>query len=83
MHIEALGLEAGEAVGNGLESGAHGLQMIGSFLQPEVAQVVGAQLVAQEAGEFFLLFEESVFPIGAQDVMAVFKLIEDSGQLSS
>jgi hypothetical protein len=46
MYIEALGLEAGEAVGNGLESGAHGLQMIESLLQPEVAQVVGAKLVA-------------------------------------
>jgi len=41
--------------------------------------VVGAKLVAQETGEFFVLFEESVFPIGAQDVMAMFKLIEDGG----
>jgi len=31
MNIEALGLEVGKAVGNGLESGADGMQMIEAF----------------------------------------------------
>jgi hypothetical protein len=32
VDVEALGLEAGKVVGNGLESGAHGVQMIESLL---------------------------------------------------
>ena len=42
MDVEALGLEAGEAVGDRLESLPHSVEMVESFLQPEVAQVVGA-----------------------------------------
>ena len=32
MDIEALGLEAGKAAGDGLEPGAHGVEMIESLL---------------------------------------------------
>ena len=42
------------------------------FLQSEVGEVVGAELVAQEGGELFVLLEEAVLPVGAEDVMAVF-----------
>ena len=80
MDVEALRLEAGEAVGDGLEPFAHGIEMIEAFLQAEVAQVVGAEFVAQEAGELFVLFEEGVFPVGAEDVMAVLDLIDDGGE---
>ena len=83
MDIEALGLKAGKTVGDGLESGAHGVQMIEPFLQTKVAQIVGAKLIAQEAREFFVLLEKSVLPIGAEDVMAMLDLIEDGSQLSA
>ena len=59
MDVEPLGLEAGEAIGDGLEPFPHGLEMIQPFLQAEVAQVVGEQFVAQEAGELLVLFEEA------------------------
>ena len=56
MDIEALGLETGKTVGDGLETLPHCIEMIEPFLQAEVAQIVGAELVAQEAGELLILF---------------------------
>src|SRR3979411_1027252 len=81
MDIEALSLETSEAVSDGLESFPHVLEMIESFFQAEVAQVIGAKLVAEEAGELLVLFEKSVLPVGAEDVMAMLDLIDDRGQL--
>ena len=49
MDVEAFRLESGETVSNDLEFLPHRIQMIESFLQAEVAQVVGAKLVAEEA----------------------------------
>jgi len=54
--------------------------MIEPFLQAEVAQVVGTELVAQIAGELFVLLEKIVLPISAEDVMAVLDLIDDGGE---
>lgn len=56
--------------------------MIESFLETKVAQIVGTKLVAQEAGELFILFEKSIFPINPEDVVAVLDLIDDGGELS-
>ena len=83
VHVEALRLEAGEAVRDGLESFAHGVEMIESFLQAEVAQVVGAEFVAQEAGELLVLFEKGVLPVGAENVMAMLDLVDDGGQFAA
>src|ERR1700680_1282992 len=80
MNIEALSLELSEAVSDGLESIAHVVEMIESFLQAEVAQVIGAKLVAEEAGELLVLFEQGVLPVGAEDVMAMLDLIDDRGE---
>ena len=41
MHVERLRLEAGEAVGDGLEPFTHGIEMIQTFPQAEIVQVVG------------------------------------------
>ena len=41
MDVEALGLEAGEAVGDDLELFARGVEMVQPFLQAEVVQIVG------------------------------------------
>jgi len=54
--------------------------MMESFLQAEVAQVIGAKLVAEEAGELLVLFEESVLPVGAENVMTMVDLIDHRGQ---
>jgi len=61
MNVERLSLEAGEVVGDGVEPFAYGVQVIESFLQAEVAQVVGAKLVAEKTGELLVLFEEACF----------------------
>ena len=81
--LSHLGLETGEAVGNGLESFPHGVEMIEAFLQAEVAQIVGAEFVAQEAGELLILFEKGVLPVGAENVMAVLDLVDDGGQFAA
>ena len=83
VDVEALGLETGEAIGDGLESFAHGVEVIEPLLQAEVAQIVGAQFVAQEAGELFVLLEKGVLPVGAEDVMAVLDLIDDGGEFAA
>ena len=83
MDVETLRLEAGEAVGDGLELLADGVEMIEPFLQAEVAQVVGAKLIAEEAGELLVLFEEGVLPVGTEDVMAMLDLIDDGSELAA
>ena len=55
MDVEALGLEAGETVSDDLEAFAHGVEMVESLFEAEVAQIIGADLVAQKARELFVL----------------------------
>ncbi len=81
--FEALSLESSEAVGDGLESITHGVEVVKPFLQTEVAQVIGAEFIAQKAGEFFILLEEGVFPVGAKDMMAVLDLVDRGGEFAA
>ena len=55
MDVEPLSLATGEAVRDDLKLLAHGVQVVEALLQAEVAQVVGAELVAQEGGELLVL----------------------------
>ena len=80
MDIEALRLETGKAIGDGLKPLPHRVEVIETFLQAEVTQVVGAEFVAQEAGELFVLFEEGILPVGAEDMMAVLDLVDHGCQ---
>src|ERR1700738_137768 len=66
----------------GVWGGRRGQKLSSSFLQTKVAEIIGAQLIAQEACEFFVLLEKGVLPVGTKDMMAMFDLIEDGGQLS-
>jgi hypothetical protein len=43
----------------------------------------GAVLIAQEGGELFVLFEEVVLEIGAEDVMTVLDAADDGGELAT
>jgi hypothetical protein len=45
--------------------------MVQSLFEAEVGEVVGDQLVAQEGRELFVLFEEGVLEVCAEDMMAV------------
>src|SRR5205085_10668244 len=60
MDVEPLGLTIGETIRNDLESFAHGVEMMESLLQSEIAQIVGNQFVAQEPGKLFILLEKRV-----------------------
>ena len=83
VDIEPLRLEAGEAGGDGLEALANGIEMVQSLLKTEVGEVVGDQFVAQEGGELFVLLEEGVLEVGAEDMMAMLDAIDDGGQLAA
>jgi len=61
MDIQALRLKTGEAIRDDLESFPHGVEMIESFLEAEVAQVVGAKLVAEKAGNFSYCLRKAFF----------------------
>ena len=82
MDMERLRLETDKAVREGLESFPHGVQMIEPFLESEVTQIVGAKFVAQETGELFVLLEKGVLPVGAEDMVAVFDLIDHGREFS-
>ena len=82
MDVQALGLETGKAVGDGAKSSAYRFQVIEPFLEAKIAQIVGTKLIAQKAGELFILFEEGVLPVNPEDVMAALDLTDDGRQLS-
>ena len=75
VNVEPLRLEAGEAVGDGLEGRAHRIEMVEALAQAEVGEVVGTQFVAQERRGFL--------EVGAIDMMAVFDAIEHTGELAA
>src|SRR5277367_834799 len=80
MYIQALCLETGETVRDGLEPLADGIEMIESLLQAEVAQIVGTEFVAQEAGELLVLLEKRMFSVRPENVMSVLDLVNHRGQ---
>src|SRR5208337_201627 len=82
MHVEPLGLEAGEAIRDRLEGGPHGIEMVEPLAQAEVGEIVGDQFVAQKGQELLILFEEAALEVGAEDMMAVLDLVDDRGQLA-
>src|SRR5580658_895792 len=72
-----------KTVGDGLERLTDRIEMVQPFLETEVGEVVGAQFVAQESRELFILLEEGALEIGAEDMMAVLDLIDDGGELAA
>src|SRR5258705_990332 len=82
MHVQALSLEGGKAVGHRQKLLAHGGQVVQALLQAEVGQIVRADLIAQEGGELLVLFDKSVFPVGAEDMMPVLNLFYGGVELA-
>src|ERR1700750_2286688 len=83
VDVEPLRLEAGETVGDELERQTDRIEMFEPFLETEVGEVVGAEFVAQESRELFILLEEGALEIGAEDMMAILDLIDDGGELAA
>src|SRR5207244_2540178 len=79
VHIEALRLKTGKAVGDVLKLFPHGIEVIQPFAETKVAQIVRAQLVAQEAGELLVLSEQGVLPVRTEAMVAVLELFDDGG----
>src|SRR5215813_3569445 len=82
MDIEPLCLEGSEAPGDGLEALAHRLEVVQSFLEAEIGEIIGDQLVAQEGEELFVLLQEGILEVGAKDMVAVVDAIDDGGELA-
>jgi hypothetical protein len=71
MHIQALRLEAGQTIRDCLKLLPDGIGMIEPFLQAKVAQIVGTEFIAEEAGELLVLLAERMFPVRPEYVMAM------------
>ena len=56
--------------------------MVEPFLQAEVAQVIGTEFIAQEAGELAILFQEGVFPVRSENMMTMLDLVEHGNEFS-
>src|SRR5262249_44738769 len=56
--------------------------MVPSLLEAEIGKVVGDQLVAEEGRELFVLLQEGVLEVGAEDMMTVLDAIDDGGELT-
>jgi hypothetical protein len=82
MNIEPLCLEGSKAASDGLEALADRVEMVQSFLEAEIGEVVGDQLVAEEGRELFVLLQEGVLEVGAEDMMTVLDAIDDGGELA-
>ena len=82
MNIEPLCLEGSKAASDGLEALADRVEMVQSLLELEIGKVVGDQLVAEEGGELFVLLQEGVLEVGAEDMMTVLDAIDDGGELA-
>ena len=83
MNVEPLCLEGSKAVGDGLKALADRVEVVQSLLEAEIGKIVGHQLVAQKGRELFVLLEEGVLEVGAEDVMTVLDAIDDGGQLAA
>ena len=83
VDVEPLRLESCETVGDGLERLTDCIEMVQAFLETEVAEVVGAEFVAEESRELFILLKEGAFEIGAEDMMAMLDLIDNGSELAA
>src|SRR6202049_2457859 len=83
VDVQPLRLEAGETIGDRQELGAHGVQVLQAFPETKVAKVIGAKFIAQQGAEFLVLLEEGVLPVGAEDMVTVFDLIDDGAQFAA
>ena len=80
MHVQGLGLKAGKAAGDGLELLAHSLQVVQTFPQAEILQIIRQQFVAQKTRELLVLTEQGIFEVHAEDVVTMFDLFDHGGE---
>jgi hypothetical protein len=54
-----------------------------AFPETKVAEVIGAKFITQQGAELLVLLEERVLPVGAEDMVTVFDLIDDGAQFAA
>ena len=77
MDIEQLGLGVGKAVGDLLETLPHGFPVGQGFFEGKILEVVADNFLAQKGAGLFVLLEEGVFEVGAEDLLAVIDPFDD------
>src|SRR5258708_37495303 len=56
--------------------------MVQALVQPEIGQIVGTDLIAQEGGELLVLLHEGMFEVGPEDMMPVLDLLQRGVELA-
>ncbi len=82
MHVEGLSLESGEAVSDLTEDLTHRGEVIESFLQMKVSEVVAAHFASEESEKLLVLFDKGVLEVGSQDVMTMLDSLQGRMQLA-
>ena len=57
--------------------------MIESLLESKGAQIIRTEFVAQEQGKLLVLFEEGVFAVGAENMVAVFDALQNGVEFAA
>jgi hypothetical protein len=65
MHVEGLSLESREAVSDLTEDLTHRGEVIESFLQMKVSEVVAAHFGSEESEKLLVLFDKGVLKVGS------------------
>ena len=81
VDLKGLRLKGGKAVGNGQEMGPYRCEMLDSLFEEEVLQVIATDLDSQEGLKFFVLFDEGMFEVGAQDMVTMVDPFESGMEL--
>lgn len=82
MYVEGLSLESREAVSDLTENLTHRGEVIESFLQMKVGEVVAAHFASEESKKLLVLFDKGVLEVGSQDVMTVLDSLQGRMQLA-
>ncbi len=83
VNVEGLSLEGGKSIGYRHEGVAHSGQVVQAFLEGEVLEVIGTQLVAKKGLKLLILSEEGVLQISPQHVVAVIETLQSRIEFSS
>src|ERR1700740_758656 len=57
-------------------------EVVQSFFEAEIGEGIGDQLVAQEGEELFVLLQEGILEVGANDMVPVVDATDDGGELA-
>ena len=77
VDIEADGLILGKVFKDVAEASAHAIPAGQSFVEAKVSEAIANDFQPQENAPLFVLLEEGMFPVGAEDVHALVEPFHD------